>query len=274
MGALMNAPSKAQVATNWVEKVNPWVALLGIGGLFPLVGWIWNAVNPIGALDLTVRVENESFIALPSDVHSVPLSLVYGDRHFRSALVFDAIIENTGSRSIGAVGRWKITLRHPDGLQLLQLSSAESVPATISEDVSLSQSDDSVVFDMGILNPGDEVRVKLMAIEQANEFQRPIAADISRIEGLSHVAVERGSALEAAHSRIADRIILPTLVISLLVIIVSVVREQMRKDESARMGWKEYVFFALLPLPLATLFLAWISSWALAWLGVLAIQTG
>jgi hypothetical protein len=262
-------PASQPSSRSYFARIQPWLALLGVGGVIPLLGWLWRALNPVGAVDVTVLVRDEAFMQLPAVVDSLPLRLTYGSAQFRKAMVFDAVVANTGSEPIGSSGRWQITLRHPDRRPLLQLSQVRRIPARIGDSVHVTASEGSVRLDIGLLNPRDEVAIRLLALEHPDEYRWPVTADVSPIPRLRRVAVERGSAISALHSRVVGRLGLPIMVLAFLLLMTAWVREQRAIPGASLI---KSLPGAVLLMLLGSVFVAFGLAWLVAWLGVLALR--
>jgi len=106
--------------SNLLSRLNPWVTgIVSVGGIIAV---LWGALmlfNPIGKVDLTVRIEREIPVSLPSGVASLPIRLVYEGRDITRASMVQVEILNSGSTPIGEPEkegelkkRWKLDLRN------------------------------------------------------------------------------------------------------------------------------------------------------------------
>jgi hypothetical protein len=245
------------------------MGILGLTGVLPVVAWLWRAVNPIGAVDVTVMVRDEAYVQLPAATESLPLRLTYADKQFRSAMLFDVAVANTGSESVGGTRRWQVRLRHPDRLPLLQLGPVRQSPARIGDSIPVTTADGAVELDIGLLNRNDEVSVRLLALDHPSEFLLPVLAEVSPVPNLNRVVVERGSTLSAVHSRIQNRLGWPLFVVGAVGLFVLWIREQRAQSTNTIVrGLPQAAFIVVF----GGAMLAFGASWLLAWLGVLALR--
>ena len=200
------------------------------------------------------------------------LTLVYGNAQLRRALVFEAVVANTGSRPIGGMdsaSRWRIVLNHPDRLRLVQLSEVQRDPERIGDSVVVRPANNGIEITLGLLNPNDEIRIGLIALEHPNEFRIPLTATSSPVPGLERIAVERGSARKGIHSRIMDRIVAPIWIMAFVSLLIGWVWEERRNKKALLI---KVVVPAIVLLVLTSGFVAYVLSWGLGWLGVLAVE--
>jgi hypothetical protein len=88
--------------SNLLSRLNPLLTVIvSVGGIMAA---LWAALllfNPIGKVDLTVRIEREIPVSLPSGIEALPIRLVYEGRDITRASVMQVEILNSGSTPIG-----------------------------------------------------------------------------------------------------------------------------------------------------------------------------
>ena len=224
--------------------------------------------NPIGKLDLTVRVDREIPISLPAAGTALPLRLVHEGRDIKRASVVQVEILNSGSLPIGEPERagepaktWKLDLRSRDGVTLVPVGATRRKPENLTVDVSKGPSPDIVSLNIGLLNPKDSVALELMLIEPKETTAIPILAQ-TRIPGLSEPVTGRRSMQE----RLRDAFLIPLFSVAFLALLVFAVYERLQLTRSGQpLDFAYSVVGVILISAFGAVLLAGAAAWVIAW---------
>ena len=252
-----------------LSRLNPWVTLIiSVGSVLTA---LWGALmlfNPIGKVDLTVRIEREIPVSLPSGVAALPIRLVYEGRDITRASVVQVEILNSGSTPIGEPEkdgepkkRWKLDLRNKDGVTVVPLGAARPKPSNVKVDVVRGPSPDVVSLEIGLLNPKDSIFLELMLVEPKDGTTLPVVAE-TRIPGLSEPVTGKRNVRE----RLASAFELPIFVllyISFLGLLLFERQQLKRLDKPLAFAHTALGVLIMPVMPAALLGFA--ISWGLAW---------
>jgi len=221
--------------------------------------------NPIGKVDLTVRIEREIPVGLPSGATPLPIRLVYEGRDITRASIVQVEILNSGSTPIGetekegeAKKRWKLDLKNRDGVAVVPLGTARSKPENLKVDVVSGPSPDLVSLEIGLLNPGDSIFLELMLVEPKDGAALPVIAE-ARIPGLHEPVTGRRNVRE----RLRDAFLLPMWIVAFSALSVwSMYAYSKRSDKKPGIA---LAVVSLMVSLFASVALALGSSWLIAW---------
>ena len=87
---MQNDQSKQNDQSNMLSRLNVWGAVIISAGT--IIGALWWFFNPIGKVDLTIQIDRQIPVSLPSGVSSLPIRLVYEGRDITRASVIQVDI--------------------------------------------------------------------------------------------------------------------------------------------------------------------------------------
>jgi hypothetical protein len=261
-----NLPSLFSRLETWQKAL---MAVLSLGGL--LWGWLM-FFNPIGEIDLTVRIAKEIPVTLPSGVNATPLQLMFEGSPITHALLVQLEIANSGSVPVGNdQDAWRLNLKKRTGESMVLLPPLTTVPGNLSVTAHQDSALQTVSLDIGLFNPGDVIVVSLVLIEPDAQSALPVEAE-TRIPGLSRPITTR----QDIQGRLRDAFILPVWGILLLFSLGAVIGNQYKRANSsdADITSKEALYNVmgfLFPVVFVTAFLATGITWVLAWIVTLVL---
>ncbi len=245
-----------------LSRLEGWQKLLVV--VVAILGSAWSALmyfNPIGKVDLTVRIEREIPISLPTNVGSLPLRLMYEGTDVKRASTVEVEVLNSGSTIIGGeTQKWRLDLKSTDGSTVVPLGPLRPSPPNVEVTI-LKSSPKIVTLEIGLFNPKDSIRLGLMLVNPVNTVGLPVVGE-TRIPGLSQPVTTRQNIRE----RLRDRFIPPIAVVVFVIFLGGILFEE-------RERWEEHsacqTVKSVAGMIWVSLFVALLSgsaiSWVIAW---------
>lgn len=185
----MATEGQAQPTKSLPERISLWTQI--IMGIAAIGGMIWAALaffDPIGDVDVTVRILQEVPVSLPDEAGSLPVELTYEGSRITRALFLGLEISNTGNRPIGADdNRWMLTLRSSSGSKLSLLGKLHPKPENLVVSYRVPGID-RIMLELGLFNPSDVIGLELIIIDPPSDVAKPLVAE-TRIPGLQQPVV-------------------------------------------------------------------------------------
>jgi hypothetical protein len=247
-----------------LSRLQWWVAL--VGGLGSAAAVVWAVVAffiPIGTVDVTVRIDQEVQVGLPSGSARDALRLVHDGREITHASVMTIEVVNSGAQRIGSLDKpWELRIRSVDGSPLVPLGSPSVTPAGRPVSIRRGATPDVAVITLSLFNRRDTVKQDLMLIEPKTSTGLPIVAE-TNVEDLSQPYTGR----QDVRGRLRDAFTLPILFVSFAVIAGMVYRERRYlQREGIALGEIHKLPFGLIPIFMAAVISGGAIVWTLAWL--------
>jgi hypothetical protein len=191
------------------DRLNPWLTLGGSLVSVLVVAFVF--FNPIGEVDLTVRIDQEVQASLPSRAVE-NLQLVFNGQAIDRASIITVEIENSGRRRIGANNEpWTVNLRSTDGSAVVPLGVPRPIPTSRTVSVSKGSTPDVATVTFGLFNRGDRVVLDLLLINPTTDGGLPIRAE-TNVPDLGEPVTGRRNVRE----RLRDAFTPPLLVVSFI----------------------------------------------------------
>ena len=257
---------KLMTAPSFPARVDPWLKLVASVGA--LLGSAFLFFNPIGDVDLTVRIEQEVQASLPSRAVE-NLQLVYNGKTITRALVASIEIVNSGRRRIGADDQpWTMNLRSTDGSTVVALGEPRPTPASRRVTLAKGPTPDVAAVTFGLFNKGDKVALDLLLIDPKTDAGLPITAE-TNVPDLKEPVTGRRNVRE----RLRDAFTPPVFVVAFLALAVIIARERKElKRRNQPLAEAHKLPMGILMVTMGAAFttlavangLAWIAAWFLA----------
>ena len=265
-GSDESGTGKLITALSFPARVDPWLKLVASVGA--LLGSAFLFFNPIGDVDLTVRIEQEVQASLPSRAVE-NLQLVYNGKTITRALVASIEIVNSGRRRIGADDQpWTMNLRTTDGSTVVALGAPRPTPASRRVTLAKGPTPDVAAVTFGLFNKGDKVALDLLLIDPKTDAGLPITAE-TNVPDLKEPVTGRRNVRE----RLRDAFTPPVFVVAFLALAVIIARERKElKRRNQPLAEAHKLPMGILMVTMGAAFttlavangLAWIAAWFLA----------
>jgi hypothetical protein len=262
LNATSNADTAAPPQKSFVAKAGEWLAFLG--GIASILYAAFKIFNPIGDVDLTVRVDQEVQASLPSRA-AENLQLVYNGQPITRASVVTVEIVNSGKRRIGADDQpWTVNLRSTDGSTVVALGEPRATPTSRHVSIAKGQTRDAATVSFGLFNSGDQVAVDLMLLEPKQASSLPIRAE-TNVPDLKEPVTGRRNVRE----RLRDAFTPPLLVLSAGALAAVLIRDRRKIQRmgvplSSEHKLPKMLWLVVMGAVFTTLVLANIVGWAAA----------
>ncbi len=221
--------------SNILSKLNPWLQFTIY--TITIIGLGWGVVKffiPIGETDLSLWIEEEVPIELPSEVNDMPLKLMYNNNLIRQATFVKIKVINTGSKSIGSNHQMEqITLKTIDSSRIVLVAQPNSEPSNIEVHVDPGSPEGSLILYVGLLNPRDVINLSLMIINPHYPKHPEIAAE-TRIPNLYKPTVTH----ETVTDRVSASFRWPLLIICWIITTILLVKPVMKSNPTNTL-WKK-----------------------------------
>jgi hypothetical protein len=218
--------------------------------------------NPIGKVDVTIQIEQETPVSLPADIAALPVQLVYEGQPITRASIVQARIINSGKTEIGEPGKtWKLDLRNPDGVKVVALGVPKPNPSNLVVTVESGTAPDILTLDIGLYNPGDSILLELMLVEPKDSLNYPIKGE-ARVPGLSAPVTVRGN----VQQRLKDAFVLPLWAVGFVGLLAVLIYERIKfTGLGKKTGLAHTVVGGILLALVASGVLATGGAWVIAW---------
>jgi hypothetical protein len=245
------------------DRFNPWLSL--ILSAVAVLGALWAALmwfNPIGKVDVTIQIKQETPVSLPADIAALPVQLVYEGQPIARASIVQVEIINSGKTEIGErENTWKLDLRNPDGVKLVALGAPKPNPSNMVVAVESGTAPDVVSLDIGLFNAGDSILLDLMLVEPKESLAYPIKGE-TRVPGLSAPVTIRGN----VEQRLKDAFVLPLWAVGFLALLGVLFWERVKfKQLGVKTGLAHTIVGGAVLALVASAALATGGAWAIAW---------
>jgi hypothetical protein len=226
---LTPAPNPDTAAIRIFKSLPRWAQLIVSVATAGSVLWAaLTYLNPIGAVEIVVWIQQEVPIKVPVESTPLPLVLQYKGTAITRATVASATISNSGRTPIGGdkePEQWVLTIKSKDGAQIVPFVDPEPKPSNLKFTVLPTAAAETLRIQFGLLNPGDSLAMRLLVVNPEN-VEHPALTAETRIPNLRAPLVTR----EPLVKRVQNAFIVPLSIVIWIPLAYMLILADAKKD--------------------------------------------